>query len=140
MNNDNKREHRGGDVSHRRKDNLTHHNRRTRLGAFNAIAAVSALGVAGTGMAAVDIPSDLPVSPLFGALSFSQQMLRFEEFIVLPMPAPGAAETEGEFKPPADCDEGTGVSAMEALLQRRCGRTRPPRPTQPRQPLGSQDR
>lgn len=39
--------------------------------------------------AAVDAPSDMPVSPLFGATDFSQSMLRFEEFDVEPMTAPG---------------------------------------------------
>ena len=44
----------------------------------------------GTGVAYANnpnVPSDLPASPLFGATDFSQQMLRFEEFGVHPMPA-----------------------------------------------------
>ena len=43
---------------------------------------------------ALDVPSDLPASPDFGALPFSQQLLRFEEFGVHPLPPPGAADRE----------------------------------------------
>lgn len=39
----------------------------------------------------VNIPTDLGrASPLFGAPAFDQQMLRFEEFAVRPMPSPGS--------------------------------------------------
>lgn len=56
---------------------------------FNTLAVSVALTLAGTNSAIaanVDAPSDMPVSPLFGATSFSQQMLRFEEFGVHPIP------------------------------------------------------
>lgn len=59
---------------------------------FNALAVAITLTL-GTAQAAIDIPSELPPSPLFGVADFSQQMLRFEEFGVHPMPAePTAAK------------------------------------------------
>ncbi len=76
------------------------------------------LGLAGlsqTATAAVNIPSDMPASPLFGAQSFAQQMLRFEEFEVRLMPAPGADQTR-TFDPPNTCDGRPNPSAMESLL------------------------
>ena len=59
---------------------------------FNTLAVAITLNLAGTNLAsaAVDIPSSLPGSSTFGALPFSQQMLRFEEFGVRPLPAPGS--------------------------------------------------
>ena len=49
------------------------------------------LGVVGSNAAIAanpDVPSGMPVSPLFGATDFSQQMLRFEEFDRDPLPDP----------------------------------------------------
>ena len=76
------------------------------------------LGLAGmshTAAANVNIPSDMPASPLFGAQSFAQQMLRFEEFEVRTMPAPEADQTR-TFEPPNTCDGRPSPSAMENLL------------------------
>ena len=102
-------------ISYQGIDNGSHPHRRGALAIFNTLAAISALGVAGNGMAAVDIPSDMPPSPLFGAGSFLQQMLRFEEFAVLPVPAPGA-DQERVFEPPNTCDGRPNPSAIENLL------------------------
>jgi hypothetical protein len=79
------------------------------------LAAAIVFSLAGPAAAAVDIPSGLPPSPLFGALSFQQQMLRFEEFGLRPMPAPGGAET-APFKAPSNCDGRPNVSDMDQLL------------------------
>jgi FtsP/CotA-like multicopper oxidase with cupredoxin domain len=73
-------------------------------------------GISHTTTANVNIPSDMPVSPLFGAQSFAQQMLRFEEFDVRPLPAPGAAQTK-PFVAPGTCDGRPNASAMEELLE-----------------------
>ncbi len=115
MNDHNQRDHRSGGVAHDNKGSATRHHRRTALGTFNIFAAIGALGVAGTSMAAVNVPSDMPPSPLFGAQSFAQQMLRFEEFAVLPMPAPEAGQTR-TFEPPPTCEGRPSISAMENLL------------------------
>ncbi len=66
--------------------------------AISTLAIAGILSLTGTNMAAaaVDVPSSLPGSPLTGLagqtgpiLSFAQKMLRFEEFGVHPLPAPG---------------------------------------------------
>ena len=81
-----------------------------------AVAGVlSLVGPNAANAASVDIPSDLPVSPLFGAISYQQQMLRFEEFGVHPLPASGAAQTEA-FIAPSACDGRPNVSDMDKLL------------------------
>ncbi len=85
--------------------------------AFSSIVLTTILGLAGPGTAAaaVDTPSDLPASPLFGAISFQQQMLRFEEFAVLPMPTPGS--TVAKLMPaPTTCNGRPSAVAMDALL------------------------
>ena len=53
----------------------------------HTIAMAGALGLFGvdTIHAATNVPTDLSPSPLFGALPFSQQMLRFEEFGTKPL-------------------------------------------------------
>ncbi len=98
----------------------------TRRALRGALAAVMVAGLAGPGTAAaagVDIPSGLPPSPLtftvngipFTVPSFDQRMLRFEEFGVRPMPAPGA-ETGILSPPPTTCDGRPDPAAMDALL------------------------
>ncbi len=76
---------------------------------------VSMFGWLGSVQGAVDIPSGLPPSPLFGALSYAQQMLRFEEFGLRPMPTPGAAQ-EVVFEAPGTCDGRPNASNMDDLL------------------------
>ena len=73
-------------------------------------------GITAGAHAATNVPTDLPPSPLFGALPFSQQMLRFEEFGVRPLPAPGttAAKT---FAAPTACDGRPDPAAMDSLLE-----------------------
>ena len=68
----------------------------------------------GSTRAAINIPSDLPASPLFGALDFSQQMLRFEEFGVHPMPA--GQTTAKSMPPPAGCTGRPDAVAMDSFL------------------------
>jgi FtsP/CotA-like multicopper oxidase with cupredoxin domain len=91
---------------------------------ISALAAVIALNLAGTNLAsaAVDIPSDLPGSPLTGlvgqtgpVLSFQQQMLRFEEFGVRPLPAAGST-TAKNFPLPPDCVGRPDILDMDAFL------------------------
>ena len=62
-----------------------------------------------------NIPSDLPGSPLFGAIDFSQQMLRFEEFAVRPLPAPGTTQQK-IFPSPSVCDGKPNDSTMDTFL------------------------
>ena len=91
---------------------------RTRRAMCSALAAAIVISLAGPDTAAaadVDTPSGLPPSPLFGAQSFAQQMLRFEEFGVRPMPAPGAAQVE-IFKAPGTCTGRPNISDMDKLL------------------------
>ena len=76
------------------------------------------LGVGSVNIAnakAFNIPSDLPASPLFGATPFSQQMLRFEEFAVNPVPAPGTT-TSKTFPAPTTCDGRPDPAAMDTFL------------------------
>ena len=62
----------------------------------------------------VDIPSSLPASPVFGATSFSQQMLRFEEFGVHRIPnGTTAAKT---FPSPTSCNGRPDPVAMDSFL------------------------
>ena len=93
------------------------HRLRPLMTGFNTLAAVVALNLAGLNMAsaAIDIPSDLPASPLFGAQSFSQQMLRFEEFGVHPLPATGTT-TAKNFPIPGTCDGRPDILDMDAFL------------------------
>ena len=73
---------------------------------FNTLAVAITLNLAGTNLAsAVDIPSDLPGSSTFGALPFSQQMLRFEEFGLRPLPAPGSTAAKNFPLPVATVEE-----------------------------------
>ena len=58
---------------------------------LNSVVLAVSLNIGTTIAGGVDIPSSLPASPLFGAGDFDQQMLRFEEFGVHPVPAPGTA-------------------------------------------------
>ncbi len=103
--------------------------------AFNTLAVAIAVNLAGPNMvsAAVDIPSDLPPSPLTfpfdtngngvieagetaTATSFSQKMLRFEEFGVRPMPAPGALS--GILSPPpTTCFDRPDPALVDILLE-----------------------
>ena len=89
--------------------------------AMAVMVALGAVGAAGNSAAAgVDIPSSMPPSPLVigngdEALSFSQQMLRFEEFAVLPMPTTGQQQQEA-FKVPSGCLDGPNESDMDKLL------------------------
>jgi len=80
-----------------------------------AVAAVLSLASPNMATAAPDIPSDLPPSPLFGALDFSQQMLRFEEFGVHPVPAPDTT-TAKNFPLPAGCAGRPIAADMDAFL------------------------
>jgi len=85
--------------------------------AFNTFAAVVVLSLAGLNTvdaAAVDVPSDLPSSPLFGALSFSQRMLRFEEFGVRPLP--NGTTTAKTFPAPNGCDGRPNPGEMDTFL------------------------
>jgi FtsP/CotA-like multicopper oxidase with cupredoxin domain len=92
-----------------------------RLSMCHAVAMAGALGLAGitsSAYAATNVPTDLPPSPLFGATEFSQQMLRFEEFGVHPLPAPGST-TAKSFPAPTTCDGRpavTGANGMDAFL------------------------
>ena len=118
MNNDYGYVYKGGGVTNRGTGPVTHnHGPHALMTAFNTLAVAAVLSLAGTNMAnaAVDIPSSLPGSSTFGALPFSQQMLRFEEFTVRPMPAPGAEQTEA-FIAPGACDGRPNVSDMDKLL------------------------
>ena len=73
---------------------------------------LACLNIASAG--SVDIPSSLPASPLFGATPFGQQMLRFEEFGVHPIPnGTTAAKT---FPPTAGCDGRPDPVAMDTFL------------------------
>ena len=59
------------------------------LTVFSTLATAVLLGMMGSNAAIAanpDTPSGMPVSPLFGATDFSQQMLRFEEFDRDPFP------------------------------------------------------
>ncbi len=82
------------------------------------LAAAFLIGMAGpnTAGAAPDIPSQLQASPLFGALDFSQQMLRFEEFAVRPLPTTDPATRVKTFPSPSACDGRPNDSAMDAFL------------------------
>ncbi len=80
---------------------------------FNTLAVAITLNL-GIAQAAIDIPSDLPPSPLFGALDFSQQMLRFEEFGVHPIPT--SFDTAKSLPSPAGCDGRPSATAMDAFL------------------------
>ena len=73
------------------------------------------VGITTQAQAKTDVPTALPPSPLFGALSFSQQMLRFEEFAVNPLPAPDVT-TEKSLPVPFGCDDGSNSSAMDDFL------------------------
>ena len=67
----------------------TRRRRCTTMATISTLTAAVLLTLAGSSTAiaaSVDAPSDMPVSPLFGATDFSQQMLRFEEFGVHPVP------------------------------------------------------
>jgi FtsP/CotA-like multicopper oxidase with cupredoxin domain len=76
---------------------------------------ISLLGITNPAFAGQDAPSDLPASPLFGATDFSQAMLRFEEFGVQPLPAPGTATAK--FSPaPSTCDGRPSTGAMDTFL------------------------
>ena len=81
---------------------------------------ISLLGITSPAAAAPDIPSDLPPSPLFGALEFSQQMLRFEEFGVHPVPAPGTTTAKNLPLPagafPVNCATRPDAVDMDAFL------------------------
>ena len=116
---------------------VTHkHYPRSLIATLGALAVMVAHILAGQGTAdaAVDIPSDLPVSPLFGAPSFDQEMPRFEEF--------GESDVGTVLRRPRTfrCPPvrfPTFVSAGQQLLtwmpswMRRSGLIRPPRPTPP---------
>jgi FtsP/CotA-like multicopper oxidase with cupredoxin domain len=80
-----------------------------------AAAVVMSFGAQNTASAAVNVPTDLSPSPLFGANSFSQQMLRFEEFGLQPLPAPGTA-TPKTMPPTVGCDGRPDGAAMDAFL------------------------
>ncbi len=93
----------------------THRPRRIRA-TFSTLAVAVTLSLAGPGTAdaAVDTPSDLPASPLFGATSFLQQMLRFEEFGVHPIPA--TTQPAKVFPAPSLCNNTPDPAAMDAFL------------------------
>ena len=97
---------------------VTHkHYPRSLIATLGALAVMVAhiLAGQGTAEAAVDVPSSLPVSPVFGAISFSQQMLRFEEFGVHPVPAPGSTLAK-QLPVPATCNGRPNAAAMDILL------------------------
>jgi len=111
-------EYYGCGVTHRGTGSVTHKpGARILMATFSTLVVTVVLSLAGlnTASAAPNIPSDLPPSPLFGALDFSQQMLRFEEFGVHPLPAPGAAQTV-TFTPPTGCNNRPAATAMDSLL------------------------
>ncbi len=72
-------------------------------------------GGSGGGGGGPNIPTDLSPSPLFGATQFSQQMLRFEEFGLHPLPAPATA-TAKTLPTPNGCDGRPNISAMDTFL------------------------
>jgi len=78
------------------------------------LAVAMALGL-GNAQAGFNIPSDLTPSPLFGAPDFDQQMLRFEEFGVHPIPAPGTTLPKSS-PPPTACDARPSAAAVDLLL------------------------
>ncbi len=80
---------------------------------FTTLAVAITLNL-GMAQAAINIPSDLPPSPLFGALDFSQHMLRFEEFGVHPIPTGTTAAKS--FPLPAGCDGRPSATAMDTFL------------------------
>ncbi len=83
----------------------------------------SLLGVTHPAGAAIDAPSGLPASPLSGlvgqngatATDFSQAMLRFEEFGVHPIPAPGSTAAKA-FPAPVTCSSRPPAAGMDAFL------------------------
>ena len=86
---------------------------------FSTLAVAVTLSLAGANTAeALDVPSNLPASPDFGALPFSQQMLRFEEFGVHPLPPPNTT-APNPIPPPITCigdaDPVTGIRSPASL-------------------------
>jgi len=103
-------------VGNRDTDPVTNKHRSNAF-TFNTIAATAILVLAGvnTANAATNVPTDLPASPLFGATDFAQQLLRFEEFAVVPLPAPGTT-TAKTFPAPITCDGRPDPAAMDSFL------------------------
>ena len=111
----------------------THSTHRSLNMILNIVAAVGLLSFAGTNsaIAATDAPSDMPVSPIAGfvdnngnplpvVLDFTQAMLRFEEFDVRPVPAPGSTPPKVFPLPstpfPAGCEGRPDLVAMDTFL------------------------
>ncbi|MBI1195278.1 MAG: multicopper oxidase domain-containing protein [Gammaproteobacteria bacterium] len=62
-----------------------------------------------------NIPTDMPPSPLWAAIEFNQQMLRFEEFAVRKVPDSGSTVAK-TFPAPTACDGRPSTSAMDSFL------------------------
>jgi hypothetical protein len=65
-----------------------------------------------------NIPTNSRPSPLFGALPFTQQMLRFEEFGTEPLSATAPAPAN-PFPTPVNATSGPAPAALEAFLAQR---------------------
>ncbi|HLF98230.1 MAG TPA: hypothetical protein VI457_13895, partial [Methylococcaceae bacterium] len=63
----------------------------------------------------INVPTDAPPSPLFGAQPFTQKMLLFEEFGLQPMPTV-AASPDTVLPPPRDCLRGPEDGPLDAFL------------------------
>jgi FtsP/CotA-like multicopper oxidase with cupredoxin domain len=63
-----------------------------------------------------DIPTGAVPSPLFGALPFTQQMLREEEFGLLPMPDPDELPEANPFPRPLDAGSSPDGQALDDFL------------------------
>ena len=63
-----------------------------------------------------DIPTDALPSPLFSAVPFTQQMLRFEEFGTRPLPPSGSVTPGVPFPLPADAESSPAGLALDTFL------------------------
>ncbi|QPK63613.1 multicopper oxidase domain-containing protein [Methylomonas sp. LL1] len=105
----------GGSLLFRPANSLVRPSRPPLAAMIHAIAISGAVSLAPLAavQAAVNVPTDLPPSPLFGATAFSQQMLLFEEFGTQPLPDPNtsAASLPG----PVGADPCNGTPDSNAL-------------------------
>ena len=84
----------------------------------------TALDVTGTninaanlqGNGGIDVPTGAAPSPLFGALAFTQRMLRFEEFGPVSLGPATSVVPRGPFPAPPDATSGPANAALEGFL------------------------
>ncbi|MFZ4603001.1 MAG: multicopper oxidase domain-containing protein [Caulobacterales bacterium] len=85
----------------------------SRIALVVAVASLATL-VAAAPALAINVPTDAPPSPLFGATPFSQKVVLFEEFGTKTMPTTAAAVNP--LPPPSSCQGTPASAALDAFL------------------------